>query len=125
MIEHLRPFDDQGSPVKIQHYLPSAIGNDVQLAELQIGVLYQLNTLGADTGEPIEVIATPDGRIRVSGTVADDALRREIVSHLQALSDHQLLDLTLTSLRDAVQVRAPDLHAAPAENTRCLRCKSV
>ena len=114
--QHLRAFEDQGNPAKLQHYLPSAIGTDVQLAELQIGVLYQLNTLGADTGEPIEVIATPDGRIRVSGTVADDALRREIVSHLQMLSDHQLLDLTLTSPRD-VQVRAPDLHAAPAENT--------
>lgn len=79
---------------------PSAIGNDVQLAELQIDVLYRLHALGADTGEPIEVVGTRDGRVRISGTVADDTLRRKIVSSLEALSSRHLLDLRLTSLRD-------------------------
>ena len=33
------------------------------LAELQIAVLYQLNLLGADTAEPIEVKRTDDGTL--------------------------------------------------------------
>ncbi len=50
------------------------------LAELQIAVLYQLNRLRADTGEPIEVKRTEDGRIQVSGAIADDALKQQITS---------------------------------------------
>jgi DNA-directed RNA polymerase specialized sigma24 family protein len=67
------------------------------LAELQIAVLYRLNRLGADTGEPVEVERTGDGRIHVSGAIADDALRQRISSQLQALPNHQLLDLKLFS----------------------------
>ncbi|WP_433972826.1 sigma-70 family RNA polymerase sigma factor [Tunturiibacter lichenicola] len=74
--------------------------SDVKLAQLQISVLYQLNSLQADIGEPIEVTRTPEGRLRVSGAIAEDVLKREIVSHLEALEDHQLLDLRLTSGRD-------------------------
>ena len=48
------------------------------LAELQIAVLYQLNRLHADTGEPIEVKRTEDGRIQVSGAIASDALKRRL-----------------------------------------------
>jgi hypothetical protein len=73
-----------------------AVG-DLSLAELQIAVLYQLNRLGADTGEPIEVIRTEDAHIRVSGAIADDALKQKIVSQLQALPNHQLLDVKLVS----------------------------
>ena len=75
------------------------------LAELQIAVLYRLNRLGADTGAPIEVERTGDGRIRVSGAIAGDALRERVSSQLQALPNHQLLDLKLFSphaLRRAV-----------------------
>ena len=67
------------------------------LAELQIAVLYRLNRLGADTGEPIEVERTGDGRIHVSGAIAGDALRQRVSSQLQALPNHQLLDLKLFS----------------------------
>jgi DNA-directed RNA polymerase specialized sigma24 family protein len=67
------------------------------LAELQIAVLYRLNRLGADTGEPIEVERTGDGRVHVSGAIAGDALRQRISSQLQALPNHQLLDLKFFS----------------------------
>jgi DNA-directed RNA polymerase specialized sigma24 family protein len=78
-------------------HLPVLGESPPPLAELQIAVLYQLNRLGVDTGEPIEVKRTDDGRIRVSGAIADDALKHKIVSQLQALPNHQLLDLRLFS----------------------------
>jgi DNA-directed RNA polymerase specialized sigma24 family protein len=80
--------------------VPDPSGNGVKLAQLQIAILYQLNSLGADIGEPIEVLRTTDARIRVSGTVANDNLRLKIVSHLETLEGHQLLDLRLLSPRD-------------------------
>jgi DNA-directed RNA polymerase specialized sigma24 family protein len=82
--------------------LPGAIGTGVQLAQLQIAVLYRLNRLGADTGEPIEVIRTPDGHIRVSGAMADSSLKRQMVSNLETLEDHQLLDLRLITPPDVL-----------------------
>jgi len=45
------------------------IGN-AQLAELQIGVLYQLHALHADTGVPIEVLRTADNEVLASYTLA-------------------------------------------------------
>ena len=89
-----------GTRSGLDRHLPSVIGNDVQLAELQIDVLYRLHALRADTGEPIEVVGTRNGRVRVSGTVVDDALRRKIISSLEASNSRQLLDLRLDSLRD-------------------------
>jgi hypothetical protein len=80
--------------------LPKAIDSDARLAQLQIAVLYQLNNLGADTGAPIEVVRTPYGHIRVSGTVVDRSLTEEIISHLKTLDDRQLLDLKLISPHD-------------------------
>jgi DNA-directed RNA polymerase specialized sigma24 family protein len=67
------------------------------LAELQIAVLYQLNRLHADTGEPIEVKRSEGGRIQVSGAIANDSLRAQITSELRSLPNHELLDLKLFS----------------------------
>jgi DNA-directed RNA polymerase specialized sigma24 family protein len=99
-----------------QDVLPGAAGSEVRLAQLQIAVLYRLSGLGSDTGEPIEVIRTPEGRIRVSGTVADSLLKQQIVSDLKALGDHQFLDLKLVSPND-VQGRLPGIQGATAEDT--------
>ena len=71
-----------------------------QQAELEIGVLYQLHLLGADTGVPIEVLRSPDGRVHVSGTVSTDALRDQIARQLSGLADHELLDLRIVPSRD-------------------------
>jgi DNA-directed RNA polymerase specialized sigma24 family protein len=79
------------------HGLAIEAAGDLSLAELQIAVLYQLNRLGADTGEPIEVVRTEDAHIRVSGAIADDALKQKIVSQLQALPNHQVLEVELVS----------------------------
>ena len=67
------------------------------LAELQIAVLYQLNRLRADTGEPIEVKRTEDGHIQVSGAIVNESLKAQITSELRALPNHELLDLKLFS----------------------------
>ena len=70
------------------------------LAELQIAVLYQLNLLGADTAEPIEIKRTGDGTLRVSGAISDNTLREKIAARLRALPNHRLLDLKLFSSRE-------------------------
>lgn len=81
-------------------HLPVTGGSAPVLAELQIAVLFQLNRLHADTGEPIEVKRTDDGRIQVSGAIANDSLKQQITSELQALPNHDLLDLQLFSPRE-------------------------
>lgn len=91
-------------------------GTDVQLAELQVAVLYQLNHLGADIGEPIEVMRTPEGHILISGTVADSTLKREIVSHLEILKDHDLLDIRLISSHE-MQTQASRVSPGIPEST--------
>jgi hypothetical protein len=79
----------------------SLIGNNgAQLAELEISVLYQLHSLGADTGVPIEVFRTPDGHVRVTGTVAADAFKQSIATHLRGLAGQQFLELQLASARE-------------------------
>jgi hypothetical protein len=77
--------------------LPVAEDTAPLLAELQIAVLYQLNRLGADTGEPIEVKRTGDGTLEVSGAIADTTLKQKIAARLRALPNHRLLDLKLFS----------------------------
>jgi len=78
----------------------NVIPSGVQLAELHIAVLYQLNSLGADTSEPIEVEETSHGRVRVTGTVADDTRKQEILSRLNLLENGQLLQTQLVSPTD-------------------------
>ncbi len=89
------------------------------LAELQIAVLYQLNRLHADTGEPIEVRRTEDGRIQVSGAIANDSLRAQMTSELRALPNHELLDLRLFSPQEL------RTHASRARQTLATRIYEV
>jgi len=68
-----------------------------RLTQLHIGVLYQLSQVDADIGEPIEVVRTHDGQIRVQGSLANSARLAQIRSRLEALPDHQYLDVHLIS----------------------------
>ena len=86
------------------HQSPSSVlpkagdgGTEIQLVQLQIAVLYRLNRLHADTGEPIEVSRTADGYIRVSGAVSDEVRKAQIASQMETLPNHQLLKVVLTS----------------------------
>jgi hypothetical protein len=89
--------------------------SDARLAELEISVLYQLHSLGADTGLPIEVLRTPDGRIRVSGMVAAEGLKQVIDNRLRDLAGHQLLDLRLVSSREIKVPLAGSNRSAPVD----------
>ncbi len=100
-----------------QHEPPGSIGLDLQLAELQIAVLHGLNVFDADTGEPIEVVKTQDGHIRISGTVSDSVLRQEITSNLDKLRNRQLLELRLMSPND-VHVQIPVSPRAASDGSR-------
>ena len=102
-------FDPESDPMSpVRRGRPTSpgrarnLGGDVkaQQAELEISVLYQLHTLGADTGVPIEVLRSSDGRVHVSGTVPTDALRDQIARQLSRLAAHELLDLRIVSSRD-------------------------
>jgi hypothetical protein len=72
-----------------------------------------------DTGEPIEVKRTEDGRIQVSGTIADDVLKQQIASELQALRNHELLELKLFSPREL------RMHASRAPQTSTTRLYEI
>jgi DNA-directed RNA polymerase specialized sigma24 family protein len=76
------------------------VATEAQLTELHIAVLYQLNALSADTSEPIDVEQTVDGHVLVSGTVADDSRKQEILSRLNLLDNRQLLQVQLVSPGD-------------------------
>lgn len=80
--------------------LTSAGATKAQIAELQIGVLYQLHMLHADTEVPIEVVRTADNRVRVSGTVNSNALKEAIYAHLKNLDGGERLDLRIVSARE-------------------------
>jgi DNA-directed RNA polymerase specialized sigma24 family protein len=96
-------------------FAPSS--SNVQQVELQIAVLYELNELGADTGEPIEVTRTSDGHIRISGTVADESRKREISTGLETLPGHKLLDIRLAAQGDLrVPSSATRWGTAPVTN---------
>jgi DNA-directed RNA polymerase specialized sigma24 family protein len=89
--------------------------SDTRLAELEIAVLYQLHSLGADTGIPIEVLRTADGRIRVSGTVAAEGLKQAIDNRLRDLAGHQLLDLRLVSSHEIKVPFSGSSRSAPVD----------
>jgi DNA-directed RNA polymerase specialized sigma24 family protein len=97
--EPLRPIQDHSS--RIRENTPANNPNaNIELAQLQVAVLYELNCFGADIRQPIEVARTAEGRIRISGTIADDMLKRGILSRLNILKGHNLLDLRLFSLHE-------------------------
>jgi DNA-directed RNA polymerase specialized sigma24 family protein len=83
------------------------------LAELQIAVLYQLNRLGADTAEPIEVKRTDGGTLRVSGAISDSTLKEKIAAQLRTLPNHRLLDVKLFSPRE-LRIHASHAPQGPA-----------
>jgi DNA-directed RNA polymerase specialized sigma24 family protein len=93
--------------------MPAAEVTAPLLAELQIAVLYQLNLLGADIAEPIEVKRTDDGTLRVSGAISDNPLRAQIAARLRALPNHRLLDLKLFSPHE-LRMHASHTPQSPA-----------
>jgi hypothetical protein len=103
-------------PGKGQHSHPEVGDANVRLAQTQIAVLYQLNKVGADIGEPIEVTRTREGLVRVSGTVANNARKQEISLGLESLPDRQLIEIHLVSQHD-LRMSVPALRKMKAPET--------
>lgn len=66
-----------------------------QISELQIATLYLLYELHADVGKPIEVTKTSNGRVRISGSIADPILKQQLVKRLKMLVNSEFLDIEL------------------------------
>jgi len=91
-------------------------GTPTSLVQTEVAVLYRLSELGADVGEPIEIVRTPAGQIRVAGTVANEARKKQIVTALENIPDHQLLEIDLAT-QGNLRVPVPSSHSAvPATN---------
>jgi DNA-directed RNA polymerase specialized sigma24 family protein len=93
---------DQGLRSKVDRHpmISRPLASDVQLTELHIAVLYQLNNLNADASEPLEVEQTSDAHIRITGMVADDDRKQQLLSRLDLLDNHQLLQAEIVSPND-------------------------
>jgi hypothetical protein len=70
-------------------------------ANLQVEVLYALFSLNADTGEPIDVTAMPDGRVRVQGTIADTKLLNALRGRLKSLAENDRIVLEVHTVAQA------------------------
>jgi DNA-directed RNA polymerase specialized sigma24 family protein len=70
---------------------------DADLPQLELAVLYRLFALRADADQPILITRTPDHRVRVEGTIADDLDRRRIADGLKPLGTSKELDLRIVS----------------------------
>jgi DNA-directed RNA polymerase specialized sigma24 family protein len=70
-------------------------------ANLQVEVLYALFGLNADTGQPIEVTAMPDGRVRVQGTIADSKLLSSFRARIKSLAQVDRIVLEVRTVAQA------------------------
>lgn len=102
---------------KQQSFLHQALPDGTELAELEIVALYQLNQMDADTGEPIEVLRTADGHVCIFGAIAGDARKKELVSRLDALPNHRLLDIRITSQEGTGNKKLKSLRKLPGALT--------
>ncbi|QEE28110.1 RNA polymerase sigma factor [Terriglobus albidus] len=89
---------------------------NTQLVQLEIGALYELNQMGADIGDPIDVVRAPDGRIRIYGTVADNARRSQLLARLETLPNQQLLTIQLNS-QSSLRSAAPSAPKSTVPTT--------
>ncbi len=93
--------DHRGDGTPDDGATPLPLPSDGRAVALQISVLYELSKLGADVGEPIVVTRTPDGHVHVAGTIANEADRQQILTSVQSLPDHELLDMHLASQHES------------------------
>lgn len=110
-------MDSNSDSTFAQHEIGDRLGGThSRLVQTEVAALYRLSELGADVGEPIEIVRTPGGQIRIAGTVANEARKRQIVTTLENIPDHQLLEVDLAT-QGSIRVPIPSLYSAvPATN---------
>ena len=115
-------FEPTNSDFEVSHAPDGPVAGDkigglsgstnTRLVHMEVDVLYRLNQLVADVGEPIQITRTPNGHIRVTGTVTSKALRAQISAALQTVPEHQLLQVQLAT-QGSLQVAIPSAALAP------------
>ncbi len=87
-------------------------------AELQAGELQArtaLHKVGADLGEPIEILRTPNGHVQVEGLAADDARKAELMAALSGIPRvDALIRLQAGALPSTSAVPADAIPVTPA-----------
>ncbi len=71
--------------------------------ELEVEVLRLLNTAGGDLSDQVSVTRTPDGRLRVEGTVETARRKTEIVRALASVSKHPAVSIAVETVAEAEQ----------------------
>lgn len=70
------------------------------IAALQVEVLDQLSQIGADSSDPIDIVRTTAGNLRIVGAVAQDSRKWELLSRLNSLPDSRFLEMKIVSPAD-------------------------
>jgi hypothetical protein len=70
-------------------------------ADLEVAVLFELFQRRVDTGQPIEMISIPGGRIRMTGTLADGQQLQAIRESVAALPNGNRVDFQIRTVREA------------------------
>lgn len=78
-----------------------------RLLAAEVEAWHALHRVQACSGEPVEVLRQPDGRILVRGVVAGLPRLQEIRAAIGAVSDAGLIDLDLTTMAEAIAANAP------------------
>ncbi len=94
LVQHQSPGSSQLVPRS------NSFVSDVRIAELEVAVLVELNKIGADVGEPLQLERTANGHIRIEGVVEDADRKRQIVASLAAIRDRALLDVHVVSQQE-------------------------
>lgn len=110
------PHKSTGSAIEQSRMGGQLDGTDPGLVRTEIAVLYRLNELGEDVGEPIQITRTPGGQIRIAGTLPNEALKRRIIAALGNMPDHQLLEIHLATER-SLRIPTPSSHLAESQTS--------
>jgi hypothetical protein len=85
---------------------------DVDSADLEVAVLFELFQRKADIGEPVEVIPISGGRIRIAGTVASAQLVETLRQDVAVLPNASRVDFQIRSVREAASgIRRENAHS--------------
>ena len=75
----------------------------VATAAVEVEVLRALNQIGADLGEQISVVRTPEGLLRVEGIVDTEKRKQEILSALAGVAGNSAVRLEIQTAAEAVK----------------------
>lgn len=84
-----------------------------RLAHLQLQALSILDALRDDSGQPIQVERTRNGKLLIEGVVSSDAEARRVRAMFVAIATDPLVDLRVLSVEELKKLRKSGSSAAP------------